>query len=309
MEHFLLLAVSLFAVIHGAQFATHYAEKVAEGFRLSRYVVGFIVVSFISILPETFIAVDAAIQGDAAFGLSTLIGSNVADLTLIFAILVFVTTKGGIRVEKGMLKKLYIYPLFLAIPLLLGSDGYFSRADGLTLIAIGVIFYLFVFKKSVGVGSRSVEVTYMKRNMLFLILSMALLLAGAHFTVEAAQELAGQIGVSTALIGILVVSLGTTIPELMFSYRAVKNKNYGLAVGDMLGSVLADATIVIGVVSLIQPFHFPERIIYVAGGFMVCSAVLLLVFMRSGFAIKRREALLLVAVWVAYIASELLVSV
>ena len=264
---------------------------------------------FISILPETFMAVDAAIQGDAAFGLSTLIGSNVADLTLIFAILVFVTTKGGIRVEKGMLKKLYIYPLFLAIPLLLGSDGYFSRADGLTLIAIGVIFYLFVFKKSVGVGSRSVEVTYMKRNMLFLILSMALLLAGAHFTVEAAQELAGQIGVSTALIGILVVSLGTTIPELMFSYRAVKNKNYGLAVGDVLGSVLADATIVIGVVSLIQPFHFPERIIYVAGGFMVCSAVLLLVFMRSGFAIKRREALLLVAVWVAYIASELLVSV
>ena len=71
MEHLLLLAVSLFAVIHGAQFATHYSEKVAESFHLSRYIVGFIVVSFISIMPETFIAVDAALQGDPSFGLGT----------------------------------------------------------------------------------------------------------------------------------------------------------------------------------------------------------------------------------------------
>ena len=305
MEHFLLLAIALYAVIQGAQLATHYSEKLAEGFHLSRYIVGFIIVSFISILPEMLIAINAALQGNASFGLGALLGSNVADLSLIFAILVFVAGKAGIPVEKSMWKKLLVYPLFLTIPLILGADGHFSRAEGLTLIIIGIIFYVFVFKKSIGVSSRSEEIQHRARNVFLLVLSMGLLLAGAHFTGEAAQGLAGWAGVNIALIGVLIVSLGTTIPELSFSIKAIQNKKPALAVGDILGSVLADATLVIGIVAMISPFDFPRQIIFIAGGWMVMLSVLLLVFMKSQRRIKRPEALILIFLWLFYILIEI----
>ena len=309
MEHLLLLAIALFAVIHGAQFATHYSEKIAEGFHLSRYFVGFIIVSFISILPETFIAVNAALIGDASFGLGALLGSNLADLTLVFAILAFVAGKGGVKIEKTMLKKLIVYPFFLMISLILGADGHFSRPEGMVLIVVGVIFYLMVFNKSIGISSRAEEVKHVARNSLLFILSMILLLAGAHFTVEAAGALAGQLGIEMALIGVLVVGLGTIIPELSFSIKAIKNKKHSLAIGNILGAVLADATIVVGLVAVIHPFSFPERIIYIAGGFAVLASILLLLFFKTGYSLKRRDALLLVMIWIIYITVEIVANI
>jgi len=87
IENLLIFIVSLFLVIRGSTLATEYSAKLAEAFRLSKYIVGFIIVAFISILPESLIAINAAIKGIPSFGLGTLLGSNVADLTLIFAIL------------------------------------------------------------------------------------------------------------------------------------------------------------------------------------------------------------------------------
>lgn len=308
MQHVLLLALSLFAVIQGASLSTHFSERLAEGFRLSKYIVGFIVVSFISILPETFIAIGAAFQGDASLGIGTILSSNVADLTLIFGIVAFVAGKKGLKIEKSTLKKLYVYPLFLAIPGLLALDGSFTRSEGIALIIIGVIFYIFTFKKSIGLSSNSPETKHKWRNAVFLVLSMALLLLGAHFTVESTLGLADAVGISATLIGVVIVALGTTIPELFFSVKAVRRKRPELAIGDLLGSVLADATIVIGLVALVNPVTFPQRIAYIAGGFMVAASVLLLYFFRSKLRVGRQEALLLASVWVVYIAFEFLFS-
>ena len=142
MQYVLLLLLSLFAVIQGANLSTKYAEKVAESFRMSKYIVGFIVVSFISVLPETFIAIGAALKGNAELGIGTILGSNVADLTLIMAILAFVAGKKGVKIERSTLKRLMIYPLFLSIPLLLALDGSFSRSDGLVLIIVSFFMSL-----------------------------------------------------------------------------------------------------------------------------------------------------------------------
>lgn len=309
MQAILVLALSLFAIIQGASLSTKYAEKLAEGFKLSRYMVGFVIVSFISILPEAMIAINAALQGQPSFGVGTIMGSNVADLTLVFAIITFAAGKNGLRVEKQLAKKLLAYPLFMAIPMFLGLDGHYSRAEGITMIIVGIIFYIFVFSKSVNVsgGPRDADSKYRWRNFWFLVASLALLLVGAHFTVDAATELAHFIGVTPVLIGILIVGLGTVIPELAFSYKAVKDRKPSLAVGDIMGSVLADATVVIGVVALIGPFDFPARIAYIAGIFMVVSSIILVFFIKSHYRVKRPEAVFLLLIWLAYIAVEVLV--
>ena len=308
MDSFFLLILALVSIAYAASLASRYAERVAESFSMSRYTVGLIVVSFVAVMPETFIAISAAIDGAPSLGIGTLFGSNVIDLTLIVAILVFLSQGRGLKVEKHITRKMTIYPAFLTIPMLLGTDGRFSREEGMALILVGLIFYYYMFRKSVGISSRSQEIKYRAKNLVLFVLSMGLLLIAAHFTSESAIELAKFAGVHPILIGILFVSFGTTLPELFFSAKAARAKNDQLAIGNIMGSVLADATIVVGIMAIVMPFSFPRTIAYITAGFMVTASIILLIFMRSKGRISRHEAAMLIGFWLLYIVVEMLVN-
>lgn len=304
LQNFILLIISLFLLIQGATLATRYATKVAESFRLSKYIVGFIIVAVISILPESLISINSAIKGVPSLGLSTLFGSNVADLTLVFAIIVFVTKK-SINIESKILKNNIIYPFILLIPIVLGLDGYYSRMEGIALILIGLIFYYFAFKNNVEADTEKVSKENRKKYVFLLIVSMAILLIGSHFAVNSALKFANNLNITPIIIGMFIMGLGATIPELLFSIKSVKKDDDSLAVGDILGTVLADATIVVGILALISPFSFPIRIIYVTGVFMVVSAFILLYFMKSGKTLSKKESFVLLIFWILFALIEL----
>ncbi len=307
INNFFIFIVALYMVIKGSTMATNYAGRLAESFRLSKYTVGFIIVAVISILPETFIAINAAISGVPSFGLGMLFGSNVADLTLIFAILVFYAGR-SLKVESKILRNHVIYPFILLFPLVLGFDGYYTRIEGVALILAGAIFYYLALRDGTDGTIPEVPSNGRYKATLMLIVSMAVLLVGAHFTVTSATSVANSLGVSPILIGMLIVGLGTTMPELFFSLRAIKKKDDSLAIGDLLGTVLADATIVVGILALVSPFAFPQKIIFVTGAFMVIASFVLFYFMKSGRAITKKEAHLLFFFWVVFVLVELLVN-
>lgn len=302
-----IFIVALYMVIKGSTMATNYAGRLAESFRLSKYTVGFIIVAVISIIPETFIAINAAIKGIPSFGLGMLFGSNIADLTLIFAILVFYAGR-SLKVESKILKNHVIYPFILLFPLILGLDGYFSRIEGVALILAGAIFYYLALRD--GTDGTMPEVTDNGRykSIAMLLVSMAILLVGAHFTVTSATFVANSLGISPILVGMLIVGLGTTMPELFFSLRSIKKRDDSLAIGDLLGTILADATIVVGILALVNPFAFPQKIVYITGVFMVLASFMLFRFMRSGRALTRREAWMLFAFWVVFVVVEFLAN-
>ncbi len=287
--------------------ATKYSAKLAENFHLSKYIVGFVIIAFISIIPETLISINAAIAGIPEFGLGTLFGSNVADLTLIFAILIIYAGR-GIRIESKILKNVRLYPFFLFLPLLFGLNGSYSRVEGVALILAGSLFYYLVFKNGMEVSERLHNGDGKYKNFLLLLVAMAMLLVGSHFTVTSATDLAHTLKISPILIAMLVVSLGTTMPELFYSLKSVKKKDDGLAIGDIMGSVLADATIVVGILAVISPFSFPVKIIYITGAFMVVASLVLLSFMKSGRKISRKEGFMLLAFWVIYALTEFIMS-
>jgi cation:H+ antiporter len=308
LAQFFVFGVSLALVMYGAGRATEYATAIARSFHLSKYTVGFLVIAFISILPETFISVNAALSGVPEFGLGTLLGSNVTDLTLVFALTVLFAGR-GIKVESRTLEYHRAYPWILAIPLILGFDGDFTRIDGAALMLVGIIFYYRAFKRGQNESkAASQQQSVPLSTVLLLVLAMGILLIGAHFTVTSATAIAAHFGVSAILIGMLVVGLGTTIPELVFSIRSARAHDESLGVGDVLGTVLADATIVIGLLALMNPFTFPVTIIYVAGAFMVAGAFLLFSFMQSGHTLTRREGFALVIFWLLFVAVEFIVQ-
>lgn len=308
LENILILIFSLFLVVKGATLATKYSAKIAEIFHMPKYTVSFVIVAFISMLPETLISINSAFRGIPEFGLGTLFGSNVADLTLIFAIIIIYAGR-GIKIKSKILKNTNLYPYLILLPLLFGLNGHFSRTEGLALIIAGSLFYYLVFRnkeeKTVNTFSRNEKY----KNIFLLICSILFLLVGAHLTVIYATELAYQLGITPILIGMLVISLGTTLPELFYSLKSVKKDNDDLAIGDIMGSVLADATIVVGIIALISPFSFPIKLIYVTGSFMMIASFILINFMSTGKIISKKEGYILLCFWIIYFITELIVNI
>ncbi len=297
---------TLLLVVKSADLAIKYSTRLAESFRLPRYLIGFLVVAVISILPETFIFINSAIEGVPAFGLGTILGSNTADLSLIFALVILISGK-NLKVESKIIKNRFLYIAVMALPILLGLNGSYSQADGLGLLIVGLLFYLYILRDSridISVEKKKFHPLY----FIFLILSMAGLLIGANLTVKFGVSLASLLGIKPVFIGLFVVGLGTTLPELLFSIRATRKHNDSLALGDILGTVVADATMVIGVVALIQPFSFNPRLIFVTGLFMLLAITLLMYYMRSGRVLTKKEAYLLLIFYAIFVISELLTA-
>lgn len=307
LNNLFIFAVSVLLVIKGATFATKYASQLAESFRLSKYTIGFIVVAVISILPETFVAINSSLVGMPSFGLGTLFGSNVADMTLVFTIIILFAGR-GIKIKSSILEKNRAYPLLLLLPLVLGMDGYFSRVEGAALVIFGAAFYYTAFRSGMDNSAVSSSKVNRYKSLFMLLVSMAILLVGSHFTVTSAAAFANILNINPILVGMLIVGLGTTMPELFFALKSVKSKNDDLAVGDILGTVLADSTVVVGILALINPFSFPQKIIYITGFFMLLSSVILFIFMRSGRTLSKRESYGLLIFWLVFVMVEFLAN-
>lgn len=303
---FIFLILSLALVIKSADFAIHYATRLAESCGLSKYLVGFLVVAVISILPETFISVTSALNGVPSFGLGTLFGSNVADLTLVFSLVILVSNH-DLRVASKIIQNGYLYIGTIFVPILLGLDGHYSRLEGMILLLVGGGFYYYILKNHVYKVKTKRE-KFRILDILFLFVGMALLLLGSYLTVQFGVHVALDLRVSPVLIGMFVVALGTTLPELFFSIRVMKHRSDGLALGDILGTVIADATIVVGIITLINPFSFNQRIVYISGIFMFFATVLLFHFMKTGKKINRQEAFLLILFYLLFVSAELLIN-
>lgn len=302
-----IFTLSFLAMIKSADLAIKYASDLAHTFRFSKYVTGFIIVALISILPETFISIASVFQGIPSFGLGVLFGSNVADLTLVFALVIFSAAR-GIKVGSKILEDNRWYPLLLALPIILGIDGYYSRINGVILIVSGFLFYYWVFRKSHHADLPFSSPQRSCQNFFYLALSMAALLVGSYFTVKYGVAIAETLRVSPILVGMLVVGLGTTLPELFFSLRAVKQKHNDLALGDILGTVISDATIIVGILALVSPFSFPQRVVWSTGVFMFIASLILFAFMRSGKILTKKEGFFLFLFYAVFVIIEYILN-
>jgi cation:H+ antiporter len=303
MLDFLLFIVALVAIIKSADLAMRYSSLIAKDLKISKHLVGFLIVALISVLPEAFIAVMSAFQGEPSLGLGTLFGSNIADLTLVFALIIFFS-KRDIKISSKIIKSSHLYLLTMSVPLLLGCDGHFSRFEGILLVVLGAVFYVWMLKKDKAIYQ---EITYSFKikNLIYLLLSMALLLVASYMTVKHGIALAQGLGLSPIIIGILGVSIGTTLPELFFSIKAVRKKHYDLALGDILGTVITDAVIIVGIMALIHPFTFPVRSIYITGLFMLVATAILFHYMKTNRVLNRKEGILLALLYLVFIVTEL----
>lgn len=299
------LIVSLFFLWKGAEYANHYSSKIASLLKISGFMVSFFIVAVISTSPETTISIISAIKGIPEFGIGTLFGSNVTDLTLVFAIVAFFSLK-GIKIESRAMKGGLLYLLFLSIPILLGLDGKFSRIDGIVLIVCSLVFFYIIFLTD-GLFEKNfkkVNKTKLSKNLFLLILSIAVIIVSAYFTLQFSLKLATLINISPILISVIIVAIGTCLPELAYSIRAVRT-NSSLALGDILGTVIIDATLIVGITAIISPFEFEKSLIYLTGFAMLVGACITIYFLKSDRVLTKKEGIILVLFYLLFVFLEL----
>jgi len=304
-----LFLAFLIVLIRFAGYAIRYASRLARILNFPEFVVSFFIIALISVLPESTISIISAFKGEPELGLGTLLGSNIADLTLVFGIVALFSSK-GIKVKSKILRESFFYLVLLLFPLILGFDGELSRIDGLILILLGLFYFVKIYRDS---NKFRKKFNHNKggsfiKNLLLLILSFGIILLSAFLTVKFAVNFANDAKLPAVLIGTTILALGTCLPELIFSIKAVMKNHDELALGDLLGTVITDATIILGLVALISPFSFNPYNIFITGGAMFIAGILTTIFMRTDKTINKTEGLLLIVFYVLFVFIEFFVT-
>src|SRR3989344_7238148 len=298
------ITASCFLLVKSAEWMISSSSKLARHFHISEYTISFLIVSVATSLPELTVGVVSALDKNPALSFGNVLGSNIADLTIILAIPILL---GGALSTKEVLKnKDLIFTVFFSIlPLVLIYDGFISRVDSLVLLS-GYVLYIFLVLRRSSTFESILEaftrVNPFKELLVFIVSSLLLLLSG-DLLVKSAEGISASMGVPLILIGLTVTALGTSLPELAFGLKAIKTNHKGEVLGNIVGSVVANSTLVLGITALIYPIKKDEQMGFSSIGFLVLILAVFSIFSLRK-AIGKLEAGILIIAYVIFILVE-----
>jgi cation:H+ antiporter len=305
--------------------------KIARYLGWREFVVAFFIVAIAGAAPNIFVGISAALQGVPELSFGDVVGGNVIDMTLAVALAILISGN-PISVKSRMVQTSTMFTVVIAVlPWILMLDGSLTRSDGLILLLAFLTYIFWLFskeerfrkeyktKKSNQKGLKFAEFVKkdsvdraFKKFILFLknlgaaFLYLFLLLIAAIGVVKSAQFFASYLGVAVPMIGILIVGLGNALPETYFAIVSARKGRTWMILGDLMGSVIVCATFVLGLVVLIHPIKNVDFSPFViARIFLVLSALLFLVFIKTDRKITRTEAALLLALYLIFLFTEL----
>jgi cation:H+ antiporter len=308
----LILLGALFLLIRSGSWVLQPLSCIARFLRWSEFLVAFVMVAFISSLPELFIGISSALHGVPEVSFGNIIGANVINLTLAVGIAVFLM--GGVQIEREIVKKDALYTAGVAIlPLILILDGKLSRADGAVLLFMFVLYALWLFSKKERF-SRVYNNNHNKlgfkgffKNIFLFLAGIVLLLVSAELIIGRVVSLAKTLNIASVYIGIFLIGLGTALPETFFAIKAALKGKKEMILGNLMGAVIITSLLVLGVVALISPIEIADFSPYlIARLFLFIAAISFFIFIRTGESVSKKEALFLVAVYASFVIAQIL---
>lgn len=275
----LLLIVGFVLLIKGADFFVDGASGIADRFGIPQIVIGLTIVAFGTSAPEAAVSITAGFQGSTGIAIGNVLGSNILNILIILGITSCIIP---LTVQKNTLKfeipfVIFITAVLVALGAFLGELGLVS---GLVLIALFVLFFVYLIRtsKNGNNGGEEGEEPKKKKPVWLLILmtigGLVAIVFGSDFTVDGATVIAKTFGMSDRLIGLTIVALGTSLPELVTSIIAGRKGNSDIAVGNIVGSNIFNILFVLGVTALICPIPYESK--FIIDGIIAVAAVVLL---------------------------------
>ncbi|TVR01146.1 MAG: sodium:calcium antiporter [Deltaproteobacteria bacterium] len=314
MQSLLLFIVGLVLLVAGADHMIERAARLGTRLGVSRLVLGLTVLAFGTSAPEFVISLLAGLGGSPDLAVGNVVGSNIANVALVVGLTAIFLP---LAVDRLARRRDIPYMLAgLALLIVLGLDGIFSRLDAiLLLLYIGGFLALCtrqalrerrIQRETAALPAVDPDAASPLTDVLVLLSGLAALVVGAQLMVRAASDIARTIGVSELVIGVSIVAIGTSLPELATSVIAAVKKELDMSLGNILGSNIFNTGFVVGGVALVVPLPVDPQAVAFDMPVMLVISLLLIPLTLRGRAIGRGAGILLVSLFVAYLAGTFL---
>ena len=303
----LIFIVSMGALIYGADYIIEESEKIALHFDISPFIIGATLVALGTSLPEMAVSMSASMQGSGDIAVANVIGSTIFNISLVLGT-VFLIAK-SVNPERDLFAKDSAWSLFpILIFILMSIDGKLSQLDGFIFLMLMGAYLMFLIQSD-QVEEADAEDTQDRdhfpwtKTLFLLVIGFVFVVGGANFAIESAGNIAREFGVSEWVIGLFLVAFGTSLPELTVAIKAARANNADMAIGAIIGSNVANFTMVLGLSSIINPLNVDlnENFFDIIAALIVS---VMLVFITANKLYNKSAGLVLMAVLVLVISNS-----
>lgn len=298
---YLLLIIGFVLLIKGADFFVDGSSSLARFLKIPSVIIGLTIVAMGTSAPEASVSINAALAGNNDIAVSNVIGSNIFNGLVVVGICAFIS---AFKTNKDILKRdMPVNILITLILCIMIADGKLSRIEGFLLLA-GMIFYILnmihtSLKKRSECSEKETIPLY--KALIFIIGGLAAVILGGNLVVNNASQIAVSFGLSQNFIGLTIVAIGTSLPELVTSIVATRKGDSALALGNAIGSNIFNILFILGISAVISPLHIlSESIIDCI--ILLISGILLFIFAFTKKSMSRTEGIICVLAYVGYTA-------
>lgn len=308
---YLFLLIGFALLIKGADFFVDGASKIARTLHVSPLLIGLTIVAFGTSSPEATVSILAALEENAGVAIGNVVGSNIFNITLVVGLAAIINP---LQVESETIRKEIPFTLLASTVLLvLVSDislqsmntNFITRSDGFIFLLFFAIFLYYIFevarhsREKLTQETLETEKTSWTKNVILTVLGLAGIIWGGDLVVGSATEIAFSFGMSETLVGLTIVAVGTSLPELMTSITAAIKKESEIALGNIVGSNIFNILFVLGSASVISPLAVDGKI-FLDIILMIILTITLLIFSRTNFKVGKIEGIVLVVSYILY---------
>ena len=282
--NFVIFVMAMGVLIWSADIIINQSERIALKFRIPEFIIGATLIALGTSLPEMAASIAASLNGKPDIAVANVIGSNILNITLVLATVFLIAKK--INPNRDFFAKDSTWALVpVLVFVLMIIDGVISRFDATLLLLLMGAYLLFLLQDAKNIPEEDLEdldesTFSWAKTIPILLGAFVLVIIGAHFTIESASEIAKSFGISEWIIGIIMVSLGTSLPELVVSISAAAKGKVDMAIGNIIGSNMANTTVVLGAAALTSPLSV-DASTYIFDIATMIVATLLLVFITA----------------------------
>ncbi len=298
---FLIFIVSLVVLIKSADYFTSCSEKLGLALKIPAFIVGVIIVSVGTSLPELVTSIIAVLKGATDIVAGNIVGSNIANILLIVGLAAVFSRR--IELERDLINiDLPLLASFTGLLVVTCFDGKFTLAEGI----ISLIAFLVYIHYSIVDREREIDELPPKEKVRFslifgLTFSLLFLYLGAKFTIESVVKISEITKIGTSAIASTVVALGTSLPELAVSLQAALKKKFEISLGNIIGSNIFNGSFIMGASVLIKPLDIAQDVLLIAIPFLIAST-LLMIFSGISKKIHNWEGAIFLLIYIVFVA-------
>lgn len=298
---YLLLLVGFILLVKGADFFVEGSSSLAKIMKVPSVIIGLTIVAMGTSAPEASVSINAALAGSNDIAISNVIGSNIFNGLVVVGICAFIS---GFHTNPDILKRdMPLNILITGILCLMLLDGKLSRVEGLILLAgmTAYIVNMIISAKKNRDEGEECKVMSLPKSILFMAGGLLAVIFGGDLVVDSACEIAAMFGVSENFIGLTIIAIGTSLPELVTSIVATRKGDSGLALGNAIGSNIFNILFILGMSAAISPLHILKESV-TDNIILFASAIVLYIFAKTKKSMSRVEGAVCIILYIAYTA-------